>query len=106
MALPRLVGRSRALELCAAGRTVDSTEALAIGLIDRVVPAADLIAETENLTGAFAAVSPVALGGIKRALEASEGNDLRSQFELEAEHQMECFQSDEAKTHIAAFARK
>jgi 2-(1,2-epoxy-1,2-dihydrophenyl)acetyl-CoA isomerase len=104
--LPRLVGRSRALELCATGRAVASAEALAIGMIDRVVPAAELAAETEKLARAFAAASPVALGGIKRALEASERNDLRTQLELEAEHQMECFQSDEARARIAAFARK
>jgi 2-(1,2-epoxy-1,2-dihydrophenyl)acetyl-CoA isomerase len=104
--LPRLVGRSRALELCATGRAVDSAEALTIGMIDRVVPAADLAAETEKLARAFAAASPVALTGIKRALEASEKNDLRSQLELEADHQMECFQSDEARERIAAFVRK
>jgi 2-(1,2-epoxy-1,2-dihydrophenyl)acetyl-CoA isomerase len=104
--LPRLVGRSRALELCATGRSVDSTEALAIGMIDRVVPAANLIEEANKLARAFAAASPVALAGIKRALEAAERNDLRSQLELEADHQMECFQSDEARERIAAFARK
>lgn len=104
--LPRLVGRSRALELCATGRAVDSAEALAIGMIDRVVPAADLTAETEKLARAFAAASPVALSRIKRALGASERNDLRTQLELEAEHQADCFQSDEAKARIAAFVRK
>jgi 2-(1,2-epoxy-1,2-dihydrophenyl)acetyl-CoA isomerase len=104
--LPRLIGKSRAFELCATGRAVESAEALAIGMIDRVVPATDLIAETEKLARAFAAASPVALAGIKRALEASERNDLRSQLEIEADHQMECFQSSEARERIAAFARK
>jgi hypothetical protein len=42
--------------------------------------------------------------GIKRALEASERNDLRSQ--LEVDHQMECFQSNDAREQIAAFVRK
>lgn len=104
--LPRLVGRSRALELSASGRIVDAAEAFAIGMIDRVVPSAELVAETETLAQTFAAASPIALAGIKRALEASERNDLRSQLELEANHQMECFQSEEAKTRIAAFMRK
>ncbi len=104
--LPRLVGRSRALELCATGRAVDSAEALAIGMVDRVVPAADLVPETEKLARAFAAASPVALSGIKRALGASERNDLRAQLELEAKHQADCFQSDESKARIAAFVRK
>ena len=102
--LPRLVGRNRALELCATSRAVDSADALTIGMIDRVVPAADLVAEMEKLARAFAAA--LALGGIKRALEASERNDLRSQLKLEAERQMACFQSDEARAWIAAFVTK
>lgn len=104
--LPRLVGRGRALELCASGRAVEAAEALAIGMIDRVVPAAELAAETEKLAQTFASASPVALAGIKRALQAAESNDLRTQLDVEAEHQMECFQSEEAKTRIAAFTRK
>src|SRR5687767_12919544 len=104
--LPRLVGRSRAFELCATGRAVEAAEALAIGMIDRIVPAAELAAETEKLAQTFAAASPVALAGIKRALQASEGNDLRTQLDVEAQHQMECFQSEEAKAKIAVFARK
>jgi 2-(1,2-epoxy-1,2-dihydrophenyl)acetyl-CoA isomerase len=104
--LPRLVGRSRALELCTTGRIVDAEEALAIGLADRIVPAAELAAETAKLAQTFAASSPIAVAAIKRALAASEGNDLRAQLELEAGHQMECFQSEEARTRIAAFVRK
>lgn len=104
--LPRLVGRSRAFELCATGRAVEAAEALAIGMIDRIVPAAELAAESEKLAQTFAASAAVALAGIKRAMQASESNDLRTQLDLEAQHQMECFQSEEAKAKIAAFARK
>jgi 2-(1,2-epoxy-1,2-dihydrophenyl)acetyl-CoA isomerase len=104
--LPRLVGPSRALELCATGRAVEAAEAMAIGMIDRVVPSAELAAETEKLAQSFAAASSIALAGIKRALAAADRNDLRAQLELEAEHQMECFQSEEAKVRIAAFAKK
>jgi enoyl-CoA hydratase/carnithine racemase len=102
--LPRLVGRSRAFELLASGRMVDATEALAIGMVDRVV--ADLPAETEKLAQSLAASSPIAVAGIKRALDATERNELRAQLELEAEHQVNCFQSDEARQKIAAFGRK
>jgi len=100
--LPMLAGRSRAFELLASGRMVEASEALAIGMVDRVV--ADLAAETEKLAQSFAATSPIAMAGIKGALNAQ--NDLRAQLELEAEHQIACFQSEEARTKIAAFARK
>ena len=104
--LPRLVGRSRALELCATGRMVGASEALAIGMIDRVVAATELVAETDNLAQSFAAASPIAMSGIKRALAASERNDLRAQLELEAEHQIACFRSSESKEKIAAFVKR
>ncbi len=104
--LPRLVGRARALELLLTGRAVDAQEALAIGLVDRVVPAANLAAETENLAAAFASTPPIPARGIKRALALSEQHDLRTQLELEAEHQLACFLSDDARARIAAFAKK
>lgn len=104
--LPRLVGRSRALEILLSGRMVDAAEALAIGMIDRVVAADELPSETEKLARTFAAAAPLAAAGIKRALAESDRNDLRSQLELETEHQIACFQSDEARERIAAFVQK
>jgi 2-(1,2-epoxy-1,2-dihydrophenyl)acetyl-CoA isomerase len=104
--LPRLVGPGRALELMATGRMVDAAEAERIGMVDRVVPAAELARETATLAQAIAGGSTLAVQGIKRALAASERNDLRAQLELEAEHQVACFSSEEAKAKIAAFAKK
>ena len=102
--LPRLVGRARAMELMLSGRMVDATEALAIGMVDRVV--ADLPSETEQLARTFATAPPLAAAGIKRAVNAAEAYDLRAQLELEAEHQLGCFQSQDAKDRIAAFVTK
>jgi 2-(1,2-epoxy-1,2-dihydrophenyl)acetyl-CoA isomerase len=99
--LPRLVGRSRALELMATGRMVEAAEALAIGMVDRVV--SDLPAETEKLARSIAEAPPLAIAGIKRALGAGERNDLHAQLELEAEHQTECFLSNDAAEGMAAF---
>jgi 2-(1,2-epoxy-1,2-dihydrophenyl)acetyl-CoA isomerase len=104
--LPRLIGRGRAFELCATGRIVEAAEALQIGMVDRVVPASELAAETEKLARALASVSPVALSHIKRALEVADTNDLRTQLDVETDHQLDCFQSDEAKARIGAFVRK
>jgi len=101
--LPRLVGRSRALEILASGRMVDAAEALAIGMVDRVVTAAELASETMKLANALAA-GPIA--DIKRAVAASERNDLRAQLALEAENQLRAFRSDEARERIAAFVAK
>ena len=104
--LPRLVRRSRALEILMSGRIVDAAEALAIGMIDRVVAAADLARETEAVAHAIAAGPPIAISGIKRSLRASEQNDARSQIELETQQQMRAFLSDDAAEGMAAFVEK
>jgi enoyl-CoA hydratase/carnithine racemase len=104
--LPRLVGRSRALEILMTGRMVDSAEAAAIGMVDRVVPAAELAAETEKLARLIASGPPIAIAGIKRALSLAERNDLRAQLELEAEHQLRAFGSRDAAEGMAAFFEK
>ncbi len=104
--LPRLVGRSRAAEILMTGRMVDAAEAAAIGMVDRVVPAAAIAAETEKLARAIAAAPPIAVAGIKRALAESERNDLAAQIDLESEHQLRCFQSQDAAEGMAAFFEK
>ncbi len=104
--LPRLAGRSRAAELLMTGRIVDANEALEIGIVDRVVPAAELATETAKLAQSIAAAPPIAVAGIKRALTASERNDLRTQLELEAEHQSRAFQSRDAAEGMDAFFEK
>jgi 2-(1,2-epoxy-1,2-dihydrophenyl)acetyl-CoA isomerase len=104
--LPRLVGRSRAMEILMTGRMVGAAEACAIGMVDRLVPAAELDAETQTLARSIAGGPPLAIAAIKRALNATERNDLRAQLELESEHQVRCFQSSESAERIAAFLEK
>lgn len=104
--LPRVVGRSRAFELMATGRMVDAAEALQIGLVDRVVPASELAAETDVLAAALAAAPPVAIAGLKRALAASDANGLDAQIALETEQQLRCFRSKDAAEGMAAFFEK
>src|ERR1700756_3861825 len=88
------------------GRIVDANEALAIGMVDRVVPAAELATETAKLAQSIATPPPIAVAGIKRALAAAERNDLRAQLELEAEHQLRAFQSSDAAEGMNAFFEK
>ncbi len=104
--LPRIVSRSRAFEMMISGRSVDAREALSIGLVDRVIPAAELSQEVAATARSFAGAPPVAASGIKRALRQSERNDLRAQLALENEHQVEAFRSAEAAERMAAFVKK
>jgi 2-(1,2-epoxy-1,2-dihydrophenyl)acetyl-CoA isomerase len=104
--LPRLVGPSRALELLVTGRMVDAAEALAIGMVDRVVPLADLPEQTLTLARTIAAGPPQAIADIKRALSASRTNSFSSQVELESEHQVRAFLSHDAGEGMSAFFEK
>lgn len=104
--LPRLVGRSRAFEILATGRMLEAAEALQIGMIDRMVAADALGAETRRLAESLAAGPPIPLADIKRALARSATNDLRSQIDLESEHQLRAFLSADAAEGMAAFFEK
>ena len=59
--LARLIGRGRALELLLTGDHVTATEAHRLGLVNRVIPAAELMAEAKKLAAALAAKAPVAM---------------------------------------------
>lgn len=104
--LPRLVGRSRALELMLTGRMISADEALAIGMVDRVVPADELQASVDAFAAELAAAPPLAAGGIRRALALAERNDLAAQLDLEAEHQLAAFSSADATEGLTAFFEK
>ena len=66
--LPRLLGRGKALEMILTGARIPAAEALAIGLVERVVPAANLLAETNALVRVMADKAPVALRYAKESV--------------------------------------
>jgi enoyl-CoA hydratase len=66
--LPRLIGRGKALEMILTGARIPAAEALRIGLVERVVPAADLLAEAAKLARTIADKAPVALRYAKESV--------------------------------------
>ena len=66
--LPRLVGKGRAMEMILTGAPVSADEAYRIGLVNRVVPAADLLAEAKKLATQLAASAPIAMRYIINAI--------------------------------------
>jgi enoyl-CoA hydratase len=66
--LPRLVGRGKALEMILTGARVPAAEALRIGLVERVVPVAELMPAARALAGAIAEKAPIALRYAKEAV--------------------------------------
>ena len=98
--LPRLVGISKAAELVWSARMVPAPEAAQLGLFDRVVPHAELAAETRKLAESWAGMSPLAVRKAKAALYRSERSTLSEMLDLEIADQTALFQTTEAQNLI------
>ena len=85
---------------------VDAAEALAMGMVDRVVPASELQTQTTRFALEIAQGPPLAIADIKRALAASRTNTLRAQVDLENDHQLHAFLTSDAAEGMAAFFGK
>ncbi len=81
--LPRLVGRGKALEMILTGMRVPAAEALRIGLVERVVPVAQLMAAAQGLARDIAAKAPIALRYAKEAVVSGLGLPLQDGIRLE-----------------------
>lgn len=104
--LPRAVGEKIASELFMTGGTVDAQRAYSIGMINRVVPAKDLLDETLSLAAKLAAGPTGSYGRIKKMLNATFSNSLSEQLDLEAEYQLESGRSNDFKEGVDAFFEK
>ncbi len=83
--LPRIVGRGKALELILTAETITAEEALAIGLVSRVVSPKELMPEAEALAKTIAAKGPIALRFIKEAVNKGLDLTLEQGLRLEAD---------------------
>lgn len=104
--LPRLVGSARAAEMAFVGDPISADEALRIGLVSRVVPADDLMAEARALADRLAAGAPLALALTKGALDRAATIDLETALEGEAKLQGIAGASSDHAEGIAAFREK
>jgi enoyl-CoA hydratase/carnithine racemase len=101
--LARLVGPARAKDLIFTGRQVDAAAALAMGLVDEVVPADGLRDAAGALAGRLAAGPRVAHAAAKRAIDEGLGMDLAGGLALEQELFTGVFDSDDAAAGVASF---
>jgi len=104
--LPRLVGMARATALTMLAEKITAQQAVEIGLIYRVCPAATLQDEASKLAVHLAAQPTFGLGLAKRLLNAAGANDLDAQLELEAELQGAAGRSADYAEGVAAFLAK
>ena len=102
--LPRLVGLHRAKELALLGDKISAQHAADIGLVNRVVPSAELDAVVDNWARRLADGPPLALALTKRMLNDSFGLSLDEALEGEARSQHITFSSRDLTEGLAAFA--
>jgi enoyl-CoA hydratase/carnithine racemase len=91
--LPRIVGRAKAKELIFTGETIDAEEALAIGLVNRLVEDADLESAATALAERIAGQPPIAVRGSKRAIDKACRQSLGEGLREAAIGQAECIRS-------------
>jgi enoyl-CoA hydratase len=104
--LPRLVGRGRALELLLLGHPIAADEALRIGLVNRVVPAAQLMTEVRALAQTLAAKAPVAVRHILDAVLRGLDMPLAEAQDHEAALFGVTFATDDMREGTRAFLEK
>jgi len=104
--LPLLAGLGRALELAWTSEKIGAQEALRIGLVNRVVPAADLEAATQAYAAQFARISPAAIAVTKRAFNRALLPNFERWLDEEADLQQEAADAGDVMEGIRAFVEK
>ncbi|HEU5386529.1 MAG TPA: enoyl-CoA hydratase-related protein [Streptosporangiaceae bacterium] len=101
--LPRLIGPAKAKDLVFSGRMVGAAEALAIGLVDQVVPDADVYQAAVDMVKRYAAGPALALRAAKQAIDAGLGVDLATGLELERVQFAALFGTEDQRAGMRSF---
>jgi enoyl-CoA hydratase len=104
--LTRLIGRGMALYLCLTGEVIDAAEALRIGLVQKVVPAGDLLAEARRVAGTIAEKGPLGVAAAKRAIDEAAGLPLHEALRVEALYFATLLDTNDFKEGTRAFLEK
>jgi enoyl-CoA hydratase/carnithine racemase len=104
--LPRLVGRTKAMELILTGLQIDSEEAKAIGLVNQVVPAAEVMNSTLKMAEHLAAKGPIALRYAKEAVLKGMDMTLEQGLRLEADLYFLLHTTKDRQEGVTAFREK
>ncbi|MGH7672275.1 MAG: enoyl-CoA hydratase/isomerase family protein [Gemmatimonadales bacterium] len=104
--LPRLVGKGAALQLILTGETIDAPEAYRIGLVNRVVPPGDLLAESEKMLRGILAMGPLAVRLALEAVDQGLEMTLDEGLLLEANHFGLLAATQDTKEGLTAFLEK
>jgi enoyl-CoA hydratase len=104
--LVRRIGQGRTRDLVYLGKTITAGEALRIGLVDRVVPAAELPAAAASLAAELAAKAPIALAQAKRTTAVAADTDLGTGCRFEIEAFATTFATDDRREGLRAFRER
>ena len=101
--LPRLVGPARAKDIVFTGRFVSAAEALRIGLVDKVVPDAEVYRAARDLVAQYASGPAVALRAAKQAIDAGLEVDLDTGLEIERLNFAALFATEDQRAGMRSF---
>lgn len=104
--LPRIIGLGRAKELILSGGQINASRAYEIGLVNRVLPADQLLAESKKFAKKLAALPGFALKMAKHSINFGYDLSLDNATRLEAECCAQCFSTDDQKEGMKAFLEK
>lgn len=104
--LARLVGKGLAKYLIYTAELIDANEAMRIGLVEKVVPAEELMAASEKVASAIVSKAPVAVAQAKVAINEGMDINLHSGCQLEVEASTVCFGSEDKFEGMSAFLEK
>ncbi len=104
--LPRVIGTRRTAELMLTNRTLSAEDALAWGLVNKVVPGKQVLKEAQALASTLAEGPTAAYGSIKRLLASSFQESLETQMEFETRAIAEAAGSNDGREGILAFSEK